>query len=78
MTMHHRIAKVRGGNNTPSNISLVPDKKHKAFNLLFTGSPTPYYIAKVLNETWIDPRYELVVRRRINTDKLFFDNGGES
>jgi hypothetical protein len=64
MTLHHRKPKSLGGTRERRNIALVPEHKHKAFNLLFTGNPTPWKIATVINETWIDPDYEVVVQRR--------------
>lgn len=65
MTIHHRKARSRGGSDDPKNLVRVPDKKHKAFNLLFSGNPTPWTIAEIINRTWIDGNYKLVVERRL-------------
>jgi len=62
-TQHHRKPRALQGGNEKSNISLVPDKQHKAFHLLF-GAGNPYFIAKRLNEIWIDPAYKFIVVKR--------------
>ena len=62
-TKHHRKARVYGGTSEKRNISRVPDKWHRAYHLLF-GAGEPYIIAKRLNEIWIDPNYEVIIRRR--------------
>jgi hypothetical protein len=36
---------------------------HVAYHRLF-GPGLPHVIADIINEIWIDPEYELVVRRR--------------
>lgn len=62
-TKHHRKAKANNGGNDKANISKVNDKHHKAFHLLF-GTGSPFEVAKILNDKWLDPAYELVVRRK--------------
>lgn len=60
---HHRLARSLGGRNTTpkgrNNISVVQLDQHEAFNILFTGNPTPERICSVLNETWVNPDYEV-------------------
>jgi hypothetical protein len=62
---HHRKAKVNGGSGKISsgNMIEVDVLKHRAFHLLF-GTKNTEQIAAILNKTWIDPAYELVVRKR--------------
>jgi len=60
---HHRRCKSHGGTYEKSNISIVPKHVHRAYHLLFSNG-TPHEVARTLNEVWIDPTYELVVRRR--------------
>lgn len=60
---HHRRAKADKGSNDPHNISIVPEAHHRAFHNLF-GLGKPHDVAKILNDTWIDPDFELIVRRR--------------
>ena len=62
---HHRKAKVNGGSGKISsgNMIEVDVLKHRAFHLLF-GTKTTEQIAAILNKTWIDVDYELVVRKR--------------
>ena len=62
---HHRKCKTNGGSGRISsgNMIEVDVLKHRAFHLLF-GTKTTEQIAAILNKTWIDPAYELVVRKR--------------
>ena len=60
---HHRKCKVNGGTYAKGNISRVKMDDHFAFHLLF-GTRDAYGIAKILNETWIDRDFELIVRRK--------------
>ena len=64
-TKHHRKPACMSGGNNKRNIVRIPDKFHRAYHLLF-GPGDPHEIARRLNETYIDPDYELVVRRRNN------------
>lgn len=59
---HHRRARAHGGGNG-QNISVVCQHLHQAYHRLF-GPGDVHHIAKVLNETWIDERYVLVVQER--------------
>jgi hypothetical protein len=63
MSWHHRKCKSNGGDTSPGNMVLVQDQKHKAFHLLFQNHPAEI-IAEILNQTWIDPQFKLIVRRR--------------
>jgi len=60
---HHRKARSLGGTNHPDNISVVPERKHAAYHLLFNEGNIAH-VVKVLNSTWIDPEYELVIKRK--------------
>lgn len=60
---HHRKCKSNGGTRIKRNISKVKPTEHKAFHILFSNKDT-YGIAEILNETWIDPDYKLIVVRR--------------
>lgn len=64
LTRHHRKCKSRHGTGKPHNISLVEDRHHKAYHLLFSNMD-PYQVAQVLNTVWIDPDYIFEVRRRV-------------
>jgi len=60
---HHRKCKSNGGTYAKRNISKVKPTEHQAFHILFSNGDT-FRIADILNETWIDPDYKLVVIRR--------------
>ena len=57
---HHRRPQALGGQSNPENISIVPIKKHRAWHILFRNHP-PEVIAEIINKTWLDPEFELVV-----------------
>lgn len=63
LTVHHRKPQCKGRDNNESNLSKVPRNKHEAYHLLFNEGD-PHYIAKQLNEVWIDPAYEVVIVKR--------------
>lgn len=60
---HHRKCKSNGGTRAKRNISRVKMTDHKAFHQLFSNRDT-YEIARILNETWIDPDYRLIVVKK--------------
>ena len=62
-TRHHRKCKSNHGGNERSNISFVTKGAHRAWHLLFANM-NAYGIAKVINEIWLDPYYELIVVKR--------------
>lgn len=62
-TRHHRKCKSNGGTFTKRNISRVDSTLHQAFHKLFVNADT-FGIAQILNDTWIDPDYILIVKRR--------------
>jgi len=62
-SIHHRQPRSLGGDSKRENISLVPDEAHQSWHRLFQNY-TPEEIAKVINGTWLDPRYVFIVRRR--------------
>ncbi len=63
LTRHHRKCKSRGGNGKPANITMVEERLHKAFHLLFSNMDA-YQIAQQLNSFWLDPDYHVEVKRR--------------
>ena len=73
MTNHHRRPVSEGGTRDPRNISRVHDKLHKAWHLLFANK-TPYEIANICNQTWLDPEYEFVVKRKLRQKFFNSDN----
>lgn len=58
---HHRLPRSRGGSSSSANISIVPKRHHNIYNELFGSNPTAHEVAKILSDTWIDPRYVIVV-----------------
>ena len=50
-------------------MSIVPHNKHVAFHILF-GDNNTQQIANVLNEIWIDPDFELIVKPRKHESKI--------
>lgn len=61
---HHRKPKSRGGNNHPSNISIVRANQHRAWHVLF-GNMMPNEIAQIINSVWISSDWELVARKKV-------------
>ena len=62
---HHRKPKKLGGSGKVDgpNMSHVPIIKHRAWHTLFeTKAPTE--IARVINETWLDPEWEMVAVKK--------------
>ena len=62
---HHKKPKVNGGSGKISSGNMVEVRvdHHRAFHMLFNTKPVPD-IARILNETWIDPRWMLVAVRK--------------
>ncbi len=60
---HHRKPRSLGGENIDRNMSHVSVSRHRAWHNLFKNM-TPEQIAKVINDTWIDPDVILTVKRR--------------
>lgn len=61
--IHHRKPKARGGKGARGNKITVPKHLHIHYHALFQ-SKDPNQVAKILNETWIDPNFLLVVVKR--------------
>jgi hypothetical protein len=57
---HHRKPSSIGGKNDNNNISIVNQKQHRAWHILFRNKTAPE-IAALINEFWIDPDYVIVV-----------------
>ena len=62
---HHRKPKVHGGSGKlgSPNMVQVLVVKHRAWHCLF-GTKQPEDIARIINETWLDPEWEMVAVRR--------------
>ena len=62
---HHRKPKILGGSGRISSGNMVEVRvdHHRAFHMLFQTVTVPE-IAAILNETWIDPDWELIARRK--------------
>ena len=63
MSRHHRKCKSKGGDANIENIALVPLVAHEAYHTLFGNRP-PWEVAKLLNDSWIDPEFKLVCFRK--------------
>ena len=66
LSKHHRRPRSLGGDNSRENLVTVLDCQHRAWHKLFDNYD-PHTIARIINTTWLDPRYELVVRERRKT-----------
>ena len=57
---HHRKPRKLGGSGkvTSPNMVQVPIVQHRAWHTLF-GVKTPEEIARTINETWLDPDWEM-------------------
>ena len=62
LSKHHRKPKALGGRSNESNISELPVSKHRAWHTLFRDFD-PYRIAQEINSRYLDPGYEMVVKR---------------
>ena len=60
---HHRRCRSNGGSDCDATLSIVEEKKHKAFHCLF-GTSHPVEIARILSETWIDREWVIEARRK--------------
>ncbi len=60
---HHRKPRSRGGSEEDSNISIVDERQHKAWHLLFRNM-TPSQIADKINGHYLDPEFKFTVVRR--------------
>ena len=60
---HHRKCRSHGGSDEGENISIVDERQHKAYHLLF-GNMRPQQVADKLNGVYIDPEFKLIVVRR--------------
>ncbi len=66
MSRHHRKPKSRGGSWDESNISIITKEKHRAWHLIF-GIMTPHnicHVVKQITDTYLDPAYEIIVRKK--------------
>ena len=62
---HHRKPKVHGGSGKINSGNMVEVRvdEHRAFHLLF-GTVHAKDIARILNDTWIDPEWKLVAVKK--------------
>ncbi len=63
-TTHHKKCRSNGGTDDESNLVRVPSHLHIAWHLLFKNWEAEL-IAKFINEVWIDPNFEFIVRRKV-------------
>lgn len=66
---HHRKPQSEKVNNDPSNISIVPIKKHQAWHTLFENY-NPEKIKSIINKIWLDPDYKFFVIRKRKLRKI--------
>lgn len=59
VTKHHRQCKSNGGEDTRTNIRKVCQTKHVAWHTLFQNWLPPV-ICRVINHTWLDPRWKFI------------------
>jgi len=60
-TKHHRKPKRLGGKGNKKNISIIPEHKHHAWNILTNFNQLlPHQIAEVINEVYLDPEFEFI------------------
>jgi len=60
---HHRKPKSKGGSDSEVNTITVLRSLHCSYHHLFANM-LPKEVAKTLNDTWIDPKTELIALRR--------------
>ncbi len=60
---HHRRPSSTGGSDVRENISWVTEKKHRAWHMLFADVEPPA-IAKIINDEWLDPAWDLVACKK--------------
>ena len=60
---HHRKPRSLGGDNSDRNVIHVKSSQHQAWHTLFYNCK-PHQIAFIINTTWIDPDYEVVVVKK--------------
>lgn len=65
LTRHHRKPKSQGGTGTRENISRIPDKKHRAWHILFRDMP-PERIAAEINNIYLDPDFQFIAAPKNN------------
>ena len=70
---HHRKPRSLGGTSDARNMSEVPISQHAAWHTLFYNLQ-PVSIAHIINEYYLDPDYEFVVRRKSPEGGKFYEN----
>lgn len=65
LTKHHRLPRSLGGTDTypEGNIALLRNDRHQWWHALF-GNFDAQTICRLINQYYIDPRFEVVLRRR--------------
>lgn len=66
MSIHHRRPRAQDGQHWKPEINQVkvPLTQHRAWHTLFDGTLSPHDICAIINAIWLDPRYEVIVRRK--------------
>lgn len=60
---HHRKCRSNGGTDDPSNLIQVSALLHECWHILFANREA-VEIAEIINETWLDPEFYLVVYKK--------------
>ena len=63
MSTYHRKCRSNGGKSSSGNMVIVPVFLHTAWHFLFGNKEAPE-IARIINEVWLAPEWELVARKR--------------
>lgn len=63
LNTHHRKPRSIGGKSDKRNLSCVLVTQHRAWHTLFANCE-PDVIARIITETWLDPDYEMVARKK--------------
>lgn len=61
--LHHRRPKSLGGSDDEDNLAYVSVLLHRSWHNLFSNC-SPEQIAKIINDTWLDPDFVFVVERK--------------
>ena len=70
LTRHHRRPRSLGGKHEGENISMVPEKLHNAYHLLFANNHIGK-ICEILNDHFVDTDYHIVAVPKEFLDTIF-------
>jgi len=70
LTRHHRKPVCLGGKSNKSNISILTEKQHWAWNIITNNNQLlPHEIARLINEKYLDPEYKFNCVKKRNGGK---------